>query len=128
MRPALEDLVVHAVVAEVVAFRIVQSGSPQDPAVLDGLRSNYDRGIAPRGAEASSALIHMGLSMYQEQSRAIDIAQRWPRIGGYVAEMHLRPEHGIWFAATGEPGHLTVWGRQLQLLACVADILEVDQP
>ncbi|MGH2873734.1 MAG: hypothetical protein ACRDL5_14890 [Solirubrobacteraceae bacterium] len=96
--------------------------------MLDGLRSNYDRGITPRGAEASSALIHMGLSMYRERSRAIDIAQRWPRIGGYVAEMHLRPEHGIWLAATGEPGHLTVWGRQLQLLACVADILGVDQP
>lgn len=109
-------------------FRIVQAASPQDAAVLDGLRSNYDRGISPRGAEISSALIHMGISTYRARPKAVGIAQRWPRIGGYVAELRLRPEHGIWYADTGEPGHVTVWGRQVQLLSCVVDILPVDQP
>lgn len=129
MRAALEDLVVHAVVDELVVFRIVQAGSPQDPTIIESLRSNYERGVAPRGAEASSALIQMGLSTYLARQKAAAIARRWPKIGGYVSELRLRAEHGIWFAATGEPGHVTIWGRPLQLLACVADIMPVgDQP
>lgn len=127
MRRALEDLVVHAVVSETVLFRIVQGESPQHPVVLDGLRSNCDRGIAPRGAEVSSALIHMGLSTYRVRDKARSIARRWPRIGGYIAELRLSPDRGIWFAATGVPGHVTVWGRQRQLLACIANILPEDQ-
>lgn len=129
MRAALGDLVVHAVVDEVVVFRIVQAGSAQDLAILASLRSNYERGVAPRGAEVSSALIQMGLSTYRAREKAAAIARRWPKIGGYTAELRLRPEHGLWFAATGEPGHITIWGRPLQLLACVTDTMAVgDQP
>jgi hypothetical protein len=127
MRPPVLKLVVQAVVTETIVFRIVRGGSPQNPEVIVGLNSNYGRGFDPRGAEVSSALIHMGLSTYRVRDRAAGIARRWPRIGDHVAELRLRPEHGIWFAPTGEPGHVTVWGRPLQLLACVADILPVDR-
>lgn len=127
MRPPVLKLVVQAVVTETIVFRIVRGGSPQNPEVIVGLNSNYGRGFDPRGAEVSSALIHMGLSTYRVRDRAAGIARRWPRIGDHVAELRFRPEHGIWFAPTGEPGHVTVWGRPLQLLACVADILPVDR-
>jgi hypothetical protein len=127
MRPPVLELVVHAVVTETIVFRIVRGGSPQNPEFIAGLNSNYGRGFAPRGAEMSSALVHMGLSTYLVRDRAAGIARRWPRIGDHIAELRLRPEHGIWLAPTGEPGHITVWGRPLQLLACVADILPVDR-
>jgi hypothetical protein len=126
MRPPVVELSVHAVVTETVVFRVMRGASPQDPEVIAGLNSNYGRGFDPRGAEVSSALIHMGLSTYRVRQKAASIAKRWPRIGHHIAELRLRPEHGIWFAATGEPGHITVWGRPLQLLDCVADILPVD--
>ena len=128
MSPAVVELMAHAVVTETVLFRIVRGGSPQNPEVIAGLHSNYGRGFEPRGAEVSSALVHMGLSTYRLRAKAANIAKRWPRIGDHIAELRLRPDHGIWFAATGEPGHGTVGGRPLQLLACVADILPVDQP
>jgi len=64
----------------------------------------------------------MGLSTYRTSERAAAIARRWPRIVDHIAVLRLRPDHGIWFAATGEPGHITVWGRPLLLLDCVADI------
>jgi hypothetical protein len=127
MRPPVLELVVHAVVTDTTVFRIVRGRSPQNPEVIAGLNSNYGRGFDPRGAEVSSALIHMGLSTYRVRDRAAGIARRWPRIGDHIAELRLRPEHGIWFAPTSEPGHVTVWGRPRQLLACVADILPVDR-
>ena len=128
MRPPVVELTAHAVVAEMVVFRIVRGASPQDPEVVAGFHSNYHRGFDPRGAEVANALVHMGLSTYRTSERAAAIARRWPRIGDHIAVLRLRPDHGIWFAATGEPGHITVWGRPLQLLDCVADILRIEQP
>jgi hypothetical protein len=43
-----------------------------------------------------------------KRSGAAAIARRWPRIGDHIAVLRLRPDHGIWFAATAEPGHITV--------------------
>ena len=128
MRPPVRELTAHAVVTETVVFRIVRGASAQDPEVVEGLHSNYRRGFEPRGGEVANALVHMGLSTYHARQRAAGIAERWPRIGDHIAELRLRPEHGIWFAATGEPGHVTVWGRPLQLLGCIADILPIEQP
>lgn len=128
MRPPVIELTAHAVVRETVVFRIVRGASPQDPEVVEGLHFNYRRGFDPRGIEVANALVHMGISTYRARPKAVGIAQRWPRIGDHIAELRLRPEHGIWFADTGEPGHVTVWGRPLQLLDCVADILPVDRP
>ena len=127
MRPPVEELTARAVLAETVVFRIVRGVSAQHPEVIEGLHSNYRRGFDPRGIEVANALVHMGLSTYRARHRAVGIATRWPQIGNHIAELRLRPDHGIWFADTGEPGHITVWGRPLQLLDCVADILPVKQ-
>jgi hypothetical protein len=71
-------------------------------------------------------LIHLGLSMYLEPAMVSATARRWPRIGRYIATVHLEPNNGFCYANTAQPGHITVWGRPLQLLACLADILPVD--
>ena len=105
------------------AYRIVKSVHRSDPAMFDSFRSNYELGSHPRGLEAESALIHLGLSMYLEPEMATATAQRWPQIGRRIAKVHLEPNNGFCYANTAQPGHITVWGRPLQLLACVADIL-----
>jgi len=119
------SLVVHRADEVVVAFRIVKGVNRGDPATLDSLRSNYELGSRPRGLEIESTLIHLGLSMYLTLEMATATAQRWPQIGRRIAEVHLQPENGFCFADTAQPGHITVWGRPLQLLTCVVDILSV---
>jgi hypothetical protein len=125
VRLSAQDLIVHRADEPVIAYRIVRESRHENPALLDSLRSNYELGAPPRGLEVESALIHLGLSMYLKLAMATATAQRWPRIGRHVAEVHLTPNNGFCYAATAQPGHLTVWGRPLQLLACVADILPV---
>ena len=93
--------------------------------MFDSFRSNYELGSLPRGLEVESALIHLGLSMYLEPEMATATARRWPRIGRRIAKVRLEPNNGFCYANTAQPGHITVWGRPLQLLACVADILPV---
>jgi hypothetical protein len=119
------DLVVHRVDEPVGAYRIVKSVHPSDPVMFDSFRSNYELGSLPRGLEIESALIHLGLSMYLKPEMATATARRWPRIGRHIAEVHLAPNNGFCYANTAQPGHITVWGRPLPLLACVADILSV---
>jgi hypothetical protein len=119
------DLVVHRVDDPVPAYRIVKSIHPNDRLIVDSFRSNYELDALPRGLEVESTLIHLGLSMYLKPKMAIATAQHWPQIGRYIATVHLVPNNGFCYANTAQQGHITVWGRPLQLLACVADILPV---
>jgi len=59
------DLIARAVDTSFPAFRIVKAATRRDPRLLDSLRSNYESRARPRGLEVQSALIHMGLSMYE---------------------------------------------------------------
>jgi hypothetical protein len=43
----------------------------------------------------------------------------------HIARIRLEHANGFHVAETGARVHRTVWGRPLQLLACVADILPV---
>jgi hypothetical protein len=54
------------------------------------------------------------------------MALRWPKIGTFLAELRLQPDNGFCLADTGRPGHFTLWGRPLQLLDSIADIVDVE--
>ncbi|MGA7704535.1 MAG: hypothetical protein WB998_06525 [Solirubrobacteraceae bacterium] len=72
------------------------------------------------------AVIHMGLSVFSTRAAARAMALKWPMIGTFVAELNLGPEHGFCVADTGQRGHFTLWGRPLQLLDSIADIVHVE--
>jgi hypothetical protein len=117
------DLLARHVAQPVDLFRIVKGSTRGAPGVLDSLRSNYERDAPPRGVERESALIHLGLSMFITFDAAADRATRWPALGAHIARVRLEPGLGFHVAETGARVHRTVWGRPLQLLACVVDIL-----
>lgn len=106
-------------------FRIVKGANRGAAGVLESLRSNYERDAKPRGVEVESVLIQMGVSMFTTAEGAAVRAIRWPAIGSHVAVVRLEPANGFHVAETGAADHRTVWGRPLQLLACVAGILPV---
>jgi hypothetical protein len=118
-------LIVDTANESLTAYRIVKGIHRSDPVMLDVFRSNYERDARPRGLEVESAVIHFGLSMYLERDMATATARRWPRLGRHLAVVQLPPGNGFCWAHTAQPGHVTVWGRPLQLLACIADILPV---
>ncbi len=123
---AAGDLVVAPVRETAIVYRIVRGADRSAPAVLDSLRSHYERGAPPRGYERRLAVIHMGLSVFSTPSAAGAIALKWPMIGTFIAELNLEPEHGFCFADTGQRGHRTLWGRPLQLLDSIADIVPMQ--
>jgi hypothetical protein len=123
--PGIEPLEVFRLGGPLTVFRITKSDQPDDDALLDSFKSNYELGRKPRRAEIKSTPVHMGISVYLALERAADLARALPQIGEYVARVELRPEIGAAFALTAEPGHLTVWGRPLQLRAAIADIVPV---
>ncbi len=106
-------------------FRIVRSDNSEDPVLLNSFRSNYELGEEPRKIERSSALIHMGLSAYIEHGAANGTAQKWEKLGDFVAELRLRTGNGFNFAHTGPPLHLTIWGDPVKLQEAVVDIQPV---
>lgn len=122
------DLVARHVDEPLDLFRIVRGAHLGAPGVLEAFRSNYERDAPPRGLEVESALIHLGLSMFITFDAAAERVVRWPAIGTHVAHLVLMPGNGFHFADTGAAVHRTVWGRPLQLMACVADILPVGEP
>jgi hypothetical protein len=123
---AAGDLVVAPVRESAIVYRIVRGADRSAPAVLDSLRSHYERGAPPRGYERRLAVIHMGLSVFSTLAAAEAMALKWPMIGTFIAELKLEPEHGFCLADTGQRGHWTLWGRPLQLLDSIADIVHVE--
>ncbi len=121
---ATEDLLVAPLREIATVHRIVRGHA--SPATLDSLRSHYERDLPPRGYERRLAVIHMGLSVFSSQEAARAIALRWPKIGRFLAEMQLQPGSGFCLADTGRPGHFTLWGRPLQLLDAIVDIVHVE--
>lgn len=122
------DLIASSVDAPLDLYRIVRGATRGAPGVIEALRSNYERGAKPRGVEVESALVHFGLSMFVTFDAAAERATRWPALGRHIARIRLEPGFGFHVARTGARVHRTVWGRPLQLLACVADIVPVGDP
>jgi hypothetical protein len=112
---------------ELTVFRIVRSEHREDPVFLNSLRSNYEMGDEPRKVERSSSVIHMGISTYSAESVAIGTAQKWDKLGDYIAQLRLPHGLGINFARTGHPLHLTIWGDPVKLRDVVVGIQPVDR-
>ena len=107
-------------------FRIVRSDEIEDPVLANSFRSHYELSEPARGFERKSAVIHMGISMYTEEHVARGTAEKFDRLGGFVARCHLAVGKGFNFAHTGHPLHLTVWGDPVKLVESVVDIQPVE--
>jgi hypothetical protein len=84
-------------------FRIVRSDETEDPVLVNSFKSHYELSDEPRGVERKSAVIHMGISMYSEEHVARGTAQKFDKLGGFVARLQLGVGRGFNFAHTGHP-------------------------
>jgi hypothetical protein len=103
-------------------WRIVRSDVPEDPVFVNSFRSNYELGSPPRRIENSATVIHMGVSMYLDREAAQGTAERFPKLGGFLAEVSLAGGRGFNYAFTGHRNHLTIWGDPVKLSEATIDV------
>lgn len=103
----------------------MQSEHPDDPVFVRCFRSHYELGEEPRKVERNSSVMHMGISTYLDEAIARGTAQRWPKLGEWVARLEMQHGNGFNYAHTGPPGHLTIWGDPVKLSAMVVDVVPV---
>ncbi len=92
-----------------VLYRLIGRDRPR-PA---DFRSNRDKGRLP--ARGQSALLHVGVSMFDAEQAARRRARRAPV---FIAAVTLEPGRGFYLAKTGGSAHYTVWGDPDELYAC----------
>jgi hypothetical protein len=111
----------------IVAYRIVRSDAAGDPALVSSFRSHYELGERPRKVERRYAVIHMGISIYLDEASARVTAQRFPRLGRFLAQLALTSGNGFNYARTGHPLHLTLWGDPIKLSNAIVGIDPVGE-
>jgi hypothetical protein len=94
--------------------------------ITAALRSNYETGRPPHPADLRATILHMAVSMFENEERVLNFARRRPgRLGTHVARVELQPGHGICVADTGSAGHWSVWGRPAVLVDLVSNVVPV---
>jgi hypothetical protein len=106
-------------------YRIVRSDNVEDPVFVNSLRSHYEVKAEPRNVEKRSAALHMGISVFMTREQAMQTANKWPAIGGFVVQLELSGGHGFNVADTGGAGHLTLWADPVKLARVAGDISSV---
>lgn len=107
---------------EIEVFRIVRSHNRDDPVFLNSLRSHYELSEEPRKVERAWTVIHMGISVFDDQRPPVELTRRWPALGDFIARLLLVPNLGINYAFTGGPHHLTVWAEPVKLHETTVDV------
>lgn len=107
------------------------------PAFEESFYSNRRKNRPPRGPEKAYPEIWESLSMYtsaegaQNQFKLVAArtrrSGREPRFGPYVARLCLPGDQGFTYRDTRDPtGHMSVWGKPLDLIPFVEDIFLAD--
>ena len=104
-------------------FRGVHVSDPDDPALASSFRSHYELQLPPRKWEKELAIVHMGVSFFNDAAQVRRLCRSFPKtVGEYVARVELVSNEGVNFALTAAKGHLTVWGDPVTLAQRVVEI------
>jgi len=115
-------------------YRFVRVPSVDDEALADDFVSDRVTGKRPLRREKAYPELTDGMSVFgslgaarAERERIRAAAEKRGqevRIGAYVAEVELLPDHGCSLEDLGEPDeHLTIWGNPAQLAGAVRRII-----
>ena len=107
-----------------VFYRIVHT----DPPTLIDFLSNAAKGRRLQRPTPEALRRWPGVSAYDSLEQARATARLFPRLGSYVAELHV-PGHGrIRFERWPDSmdGHFTLWGEPADFLPLVANVVPVD--
>jgi hypothetical protein len=96
-----------------------------NPATLEDFWSEYSMGREPRGLEDLSLLFWFGVSLWATDAQARRKAEKWPVLGGFIAELDVPVSKFIVLRRTLVRGHHTAWALPAQLLGCAIRSFDV---
>jgi hypothetical protein len=104
-------------------YRIVQT----DPPTLVDFLSDVARGRVRYPLTSEQHQLRSGLSVFNTEAQARRKAQDWPNLGRHIAAVEIPASSAIRFERTlrSSPGHHTLWGDPVDLLACVVAVVPV---
>jgi|SRR5215216_8105191 len=66
-----------------------------------------------------------GVSVYDTEHEARKLAERKPRLGGFIARLEIREGSPITWEGPARRGHYNLYGDPAVLLSCVVDVKPV---
>jgi hypothetical protein len=94
-----------------------------EPPTAWDFMSGAARGFAPPKNDPDTLLLWAGVSVYDQRLYARYRAVERPRLGRFIAEIHIPGDAPVRIERTGRShGHYTVWGEPEILLGYVTDV------
>lgn len=72
--------------------------------------SNRRKGLKPRPIEKRNPKEYEAVSLWDALDKMREVCLRWPKIGSYIAELHIPEDAPIELKQEGDPGHWNAWG------------------
>jgi len=105
-----------------VLYRIVKVGDQRAADYVNSFKSHAELGLPPHGTELEHPQIYEGITVWDRREAAAKTARKWPKIGEFVAEIHVPGGTDARALRWGPRGHLTLWGDPLMLSGLTAEI------
>jgi hypothetical protein len=99
----------------------------RNPTSREEFLSNAAKGKKPRNPTPEVVRRWDGISAFTTFDAALANARIWPRLGRFIAELHIADSSPITFAPHPPPGeeHVTLWGDPDVLFGTVVDIVQI---
>jgi len=105
---------------EQIFYRIVA----HDPPVREDFHSQQALGRRPRHLTERALRLWDGLSVYETEEQASQLAKDSPQLGRYIAELRVPEGSSVrWELNTGRHGHCTLWAEPEILLGSIIRII-----
>ena len=103
-------------------YRIVQTMPP----VHIDFTSNQAKGVPLRRDTAQARRLWTGISVFDTEEGAREMARRFPTLGMYIAALAIPGNAPIRVErTTAAPGHFTLWGEPDDIIGLVIDVVPV---
>ncbi len=113
----------RAVVSAAPSYRLVYRVCRSNPPVLFDFFSHFRRGIKVRVAIPRAIDLSKGVSLWETEAQARDLALRFPHTGYYIAAVAV-PSNVRQERNPGS-GHLSVWAEPEEMLEWVRGVVRV---
>ena len=109
----------------IVLYRLFR-GIQGPEATPEDFLSNKRKGLKPRGLERDNPREHDAVSHWDTLEKMRAVCREFPKIGSYIAELHIPEDGPIEAKQEHDPGHWNAWGDPEAFLKYVTAVHPVE--